>query len=168
MPTFTLTTTLRSLLQRELAAVRRSVEAYPDDRSLWIHPQGLPNAGGTIALHVAGNLQHFFGARLGQTGYVRNRDAEFAKRDVPRKEILAQLDAAALAVDAGMKAATPERLSTAYPEPLAGQSVMTGDFLVHLLSHLAYHLGQLDYHRRMVVGENTSINALAVKELTPV
>ena len=93
---------VRTLLLRELRAIRRSVEAYPDDASLWAQPAGLPNAGGTIALHVAGNLQHYVGTLLGGTGYVRDRDAEFARRDVPRAEILAGLDAAAAAVDAAL------------------------------------------------------------------
>src|SRR4051812_46630482 len=86
--------TLHMLLRRELAAVRRSVEAYPDEASLWVEQRGIPNTGGNLALHLAGNLQHFFGAVLGKTGYVRTRDLEFSRRGVPRAEVLAQLDAA--------------------------------------------------------------------------
>jgi uncharacterized damage-inducible protein DinB len=157
--------TIQRLLRRELAAVRRSVEAYPDEKSMWAERPGLPNSGGNLALHLAGNLQHFFGAVLGKTGYVRDRDSEFSRRGVPRAEVLKQLDAAALAVDAGMKGLSAERLAQPYPEQVGGRTIQTQEFVVHLLSHLAYHLGQLDYHRRVVTGDNTSVGAIAVKEL---
>jgi Protein of unknown function (DUF1572) len=157
--------TLRVLLHRELAAVRRSIDAYPDDASLWVEKPGLPNTGGNLALHLAGNLQHFFGAVLGKTGYVRDRDSEFSRRGVPRAQVLAQLDAADKAIDAGMRAVTDDQLPKPYPEKVAGMTITTGDFATHLLSHLAYHLGQLDYHRRVVTADSTSVNAVAVKEL---
>jgi Protein of unknown function (DUF1572) len=157
--------TTHKLLRRELAAVRRSIVAYPDERMIWAERAGLPNTGGNLALHLAGNLQHFFGAVLGKTGYVRDRDSEFSRRDVPRVEVVRQLDAAGLAIDAGMKALTPGRLAQPYPEQVGGRTIQTQEFVVHLLSHLAYHLGQLDYHRRVVTGDGTSIGAIPVKEL---
>ena len=165
MASTTIMATLQALLHRELAAVRRSVDAYPDDTSLWAERPGLPNTGGNIVLHLAGNLQHFFGAVLGKTGYVRERDLEFSRRGLPRAELLTQLDAADKAVDAGMKSVSAERFAQAYPEQVAGRTISTQDFIVHLLSHLAYHLGQLDYHRRVVTGDGTSIGAVPVKEL---
>lgn len=157
--------TIHPLLQRELAAVRRSVEAYPDEDSLWDERPGLPNTGGNLALHLAGNLQHYFGAVLGKTGYVRDRDSEFARRNVPRADLLKGLDAAAVAIDAGIKAVTPDRLMAPYPEKVGGRTIQTHVFLTHLLSHLAYHLGQIDYHRRVVTGDKAGIGAVPVKEL---
>jgi hypothetical protein len=159
--------TLRILLQRELATVRRSIEAYPDEQSIWGVRPGLPNTAGTLALHLAGNLQHYFGALLGKTGYVRHRDLEFSRRDVPRKELLAGLDAAKLAIDAGMKSVTMERLSETYPEQLGGHTLTIGEVVFDMESHLAFHLGQLDYHRRVVTGDKTSMNAVSIAELRP-
>ena len=156
---------VQAVLLRELAAVRRTVEAYPDDASLWAQRPGLPNAGGTLVLHLAGNLQHYVGAVLGRSGYRRNRDAEFSRRDVSRTVLLGEIEAARQAVERGMAAVTEETLTAAYPEQIAGRTVATGDFLVHLTTHLAYHLGQLDYHRRVVTGDGRSINAIAVVEL---
>ncbi|HEU4629795.1 MAG TPA: DinB family protein [Gemmatimonadaceae bacterium] len=158
---------LRAVLLRELRAVRREVEAYPDDASLWAQRPGLPNAGGTIALHLAGNLQHYVGHRLGGTGYVRDRDAEFARRDVPRAEVLAELDAAAAAIDAALadSAGTGATLPVRYPEAVGGRTLTTDDMLVHLAVHLAYHLGQLDYHRRLVTGDGRGVDAVAIREL---
>ena len=153
------------VLLRELAAVRRSIEAYPDDRSIWEERPGLPNAGGTLALHVCGNLRHYVGAVLGGSGYVRDRDAEFAARGVPRARILQTIDEARAEVARALETLPAERLTAPFPEPVAGRAVTTRDFLVHLATHLAYHLGQLDYHRRAVTGDARSIGAVASAEL---
>ncbi|MFN2399223.1 MAG: DinB family protein [Gemmatimonadaceae bacterium] len=156
---------VQAILLRELGAVRRSVEVYPDDASLWAERPGLPNSGGTLVLHLLGNLQHFLGAVLGKTGYRRDRDAEFSRRDVSRAELLVEIDAAQQAIERGLSAVSDEALTSRYPELVAGRTVATGAFLVHLASHLAYHLGQLDYHRRVVTGERRSIGALPPGEL---
>lgn len=160
-----LISTVHDLLRRDLAAVRRSVDAYPDDASLWVERPGLPNTGGTLALHLAGNLQHYIGAILGHSGYHRDRDSEFARRGVPRAELRDGLDAAARAIDNALAELPDEALERPYPEPVAGRTIATGVFLVHLAVHLAYHLGQLDYHRRVVTGERGGVGAVAVSEL---
>jgi hypothetical protein len=156
---------VQAMLLRELAAVRRSVEAYPDDASLWALPKGLPNAGGTIVLHLAGNLQYFVGAVLGASGYKRDRDAEFARRDVPRGELLAELANTVNAVRGTLPTLHEEALSQPYPVKVGGQVLPTGVVLVHLATHLAYHLGQLDYHRRMVTGDSSGVGAVSAADI---
>lgn len=158
---------VRTLLLRELRAVRRTLAAYPDDAAVWAQPTGAPNSAGTLALHVAGNLRHFIGARLGGTDYVRDRGAEFAARDLPRDAIVAELDAAIAAVDETLTSLPDDQLRDDYPEPMGGRTVSIGDMLVHLAVHLAYHLGQLDYHRRIVTGDVRGIDAMSVRELGP-
>lgn len=160
--------TLKLLLTRELRAFKRELEAYPDDDSVWRAVPGLPNTGGTLALHVAGNLQHFFGGILGRDGYQRDRDAEFARRDLPRADLLAGIDAAIASVQRTLPHLSDAVLAGPYPEPIAKRTVSTTDFVVHLASHLAYHLGQLDYHRRTVTGDLEGIDAVSVRELPEV
>lgn len=159
--------TFSVILRRELAALRRAVEAYPDDRALWAAPAGVPNAGGTLALHLVGNLRHFVGATLGATGFVRDRDAEFARRDVPREQVLAEIDEAMDDVEHALAKAGDAALARPYPILIGtGQWTVPGDeWLVHLVAHTAYHLGQLDYHRRIVTGESRGVGAVAVAEL---
>src|SRR6266550_4893720 len=139
-----LTTCIAAVLSRDLRALRREIEAYGDERDLWRVEPGIGNSAGTLALHLAGNIQFFAGTVLGATGYVRDRAAEFAQRDVPRMELLREIDAALAAVERGVARLPDAALSQPYPQPPGGFAVTTGDFLLHLVSHLTYHLGQVE------------------------
>ena len=145
-----LTASLAAIFARELGTLRLEVEAYSADADLWRVVPGIANSGGTLALHLAGNLQHFIGAILGGSGYHRNREAEFEARNVPREQVLQGIDQAIAAVRRTLAGLSDAELDHEYPEPVAGVRLNTGDFLIHLASHLAYHLGQVDYHRRIV------------------
>jgi hypothetical protein len=161
-------THLKTLLLRDLRGVKREIESYPDEASLWRVIPGTPNTAGTLALHIAGNVQHFFGAMLGRDGYVRNRDAEFARRDVPRAELLSGIDAAMSSVERTFSGIDEAALKKHYPEPIAKRTVGTDVFILHLATHLSYHLGQIDYHRRAVTGDSKGIDAVSVRELPEV
>jgi hypothetical protein len=160
-----ITSGVAAILDRDLRALRREVEAYPDERDLWRTVPGISNVAGTLALHLAGNLQHYLGARLGGTGYVRDRAAEFARRDVPRSELLYEIEAARVAVRAGLADLSESRLMADFPEVISGARVATGEYLVHLTTHFAYHLGQIDYHRRVVTGSQSGVGAVRPAEL---
>jgi uncharacterized damage-inducible protein DinB len=156
---------LTTILTRELKALARELDAYPNEAAVWRTYPGIANSAGTLVLHLAGNIQHYVGAVLGHTAYRRDRQAEFARRDVPRSELRAEIDGAIEAVQHTLPRLADERLNADYPEKIAGRAVRTDEFLLHLASHLGWHLGQLDYHRRMATGENGTIGALAVAEL---
>jgi len=154
------------ILARDLKALRREVEAYADERDLWRTAPGVANPGGNLALHCAGNLQHFIGGVLGGSGYVRNRDAEFGQRQVPRTELLADIDAAIAAVRRGLERVTPQQWEAQYPLAVGGVTLTTGDLMMHLAVHLGYHLGQVDYHRRLVTGDGTTVGAMLPTDLS--
>lgn len=158
-------TYLSGIMARDLRGLRREVEAYPDDASLWTTHPGLPNTAGNLVLHLSGNLQHFVGAVLGATGYQRDRDAEFARRNVPRKELLAEIDATSRAVTTTLAALTPAQLEAPFPIAVGKVQVNTLDFLLHLATHLTYHLGQVDYHRRIATGMTAGVGAVPPAEL---
>ena len=141
-----------TMLLRELVSLRKEIEAYPSDAALWTVVPGITNAGGTLALHLTGNLQYFIGAVLGGVAYRRDRDAEFNTKGLSRAELMDRVDQTMAALSRTFTALSDSVLTGRYPEPVAKVRVSTGDFLVHLLSHLAYHLGQIDYHRRMSTG----------------
>jgi uncharacterized damage-inducible protein DinB len=156
---------LGHLIARELAAVRKQLLAYGDERDIWLTPSGVSNSAGTLALHVVGNLRHFLGAVLGGTGYVRRRDAEFSARDMSLHELLEEIDAAQRDVRHALAQVSEDALQARFPASLGGLNVETKEFLLHLLSHLAYHLGQIDYHRRVVTGNTGGVGAVDVAEL---
>jgi uncharacterized damage-inducible protein DinB len=157
---------IAAILDRDLRTLRREVEAYPDERSLWQTVPGISNVAGTLALHLAGNIQHYLGAALGRTGYVRDRSAEFARRNVSRAEVLREIEAARAAVKAALTMAAVPDPAAEYPEAVGGMRVAIGDYLVHLATHFTYHLGQIDYHRRVVTGQQKGVDAVRAAELS--
>jgi hypothetical protein len=160
-----LAASVAAILDRDLRALRRELEAYPDERMIWQQVPGLPNSAGTLALHLAGNLQHYIGARWAGTGYVRDRDAEFGRRGVARTELVAEIERARTAVATGLARVPAEAMAEDYPEVITRARIRTGEYLVHLCTHFTYHLGQLDAHRRVVTGNAEGVGALRPAEL---
>ena len=158
-------TTLKTVILRELRALDREIAAYPDDDSLWTTPAGAPNSAGNLALHLAGNLRHFIGATLGQTGYVRDRDSEFSSKGLSRDELRKIVSDAIAELSDAFDTITDEQLNSEYPLPIQERRVKASDFVVHLAVHLGYHLGQIDYHRRLSTASSESVNTMSVKEL---
>lgn len=153
-PGRTLGPALAAVLGRELERFQREIAAYPDERDLWRVEGTARNSPGTLALHAAGNLEAYVGAVLGDTGYVRDREAEFGDRDVPRAELIRRLEHARAVVVDTLHGVDDATLLAPYPGPLPahlGQVSAVG-FLVHLTWHLGWHEGQVDYHRRILVG----------------
>lgn len=150
---------LRRVLLSNLQDLRAEVRAYPNEALLWATPPGISNSAGTLALHLLGNLQHYFGATLGGTGYIRDRTAEFSDRDVPLSVIEHRIDATIRSVQQTLDGLDEAALEEDYPEEIAGARLPTRLFLTHLVSHTAYHLGQIDYHRRLVTGLNRPVTS---------
>jgi uncharacterized damage-inducible protein DinB len=156
---------LLTLISRDLRALSREIRTYPDDKSLWSAPPGVSNSAGNLVLHLTGNLRHFVGTKLGGGAFRRDREAEFSQRGLSREELADQIEETQAAVAETLPKLTPDRLEEDFPEPVGGQILRTEDFLMHLATHLAYHLGQIDYHRRIVTGEAGNVGAIPVKEL---
>lgn len=156
---------IAQLLDRELASLRQEVELYPDDASLCVELKGLRNPGGNLALHLCGNLQHFVGALLGDSGYVRDRDAEFGRRDLTRAALLKEIDVTRAIVAKTLQRLAPERWAADYPLQFNGATLPTSLFLTHLCVHLGYHLGQLDAHRRATTADPKVATTLSITAL---
>ena len=156
-----LTQILSALVVRDLGGVMREIEAFPDDASVWELRPGVTNSAGTLALHLVGNLNHYIGHYLGQTGYVRDRPREFSTTGVSRAELSAMLAATREMIATVLPRVTEEHLDLPYPEPHGGRTIPTRAFLVHVATHLAFHLGQIGYLRRIVTGQNHSVGPLS-------
>lgn len=142
--------TLIAIYQRDLDKLKEEIEAYKNEQDIWKVVDGISNSAGTLALHLIGNLNHFIGATLGNTGYVRDREAEFSLRNVPRKKLVGDIEETHQMMGEVLTNLPIERLTKTYPLPWREKEVSVDFMLIHLLSHLSYHLGQVNYHRRIL------------------
>ena len=157
--------TVLRLLLRDLAALQREVAAYPDDATLWRVAPGIANSAGTLALHLAGNLRGFIGAVLGGSEYVRDREREFTATGLSREEVTLELADAEIQVMRALSTLDLARLDSEYPQRLAETTLRTDVFLLHLATHASYHLGQIDYHRRLLTGDSSTARTLSIPAL---
>jgi uncharacterized damage-inducible protein DinB len=156
---------LRVIIIRDLRATERQIAAYPDDMSIWKTVPGISNSAGTLGLHIAGNLRHFIGTVLGGGQYVRDRDAEFSATGMSREALTSNIRAAITELEKALVKLDPAQLASVYPITIRDRRVRTADFLVHLAVHLGYHLGQIDYHRRLLTPNPESVETLTPGEL---
>lgn len=150
-----MTNTLASfqkLFLRDLDSLAAEISQYPTEESLWLLQGDIKNTAGNLCLHLCGNLQHFIGAVLGQSGYVRNREAEFADKNIPKEKLLAEIEATKKAITNTLSKLDSSKLEEEYPIQVFGESMTTEYFLIHLAGHLNYHKGQINYHRRILAG----------------
>jgi uncharacterized damage-inducible protein DinB len=141
---------LLELYERDLAKLKEEISAYSNEADLWKIDGEILNSAGNLCLHLNGNLQHFFGAILGGTGYVRDRDGEFANKNVSREKMLTDIEATLGVIRSTLSRLTDDDFTKTYPIEVFGKPMTTGWFLTHLATHLNWHLGQIDYHRRLV------------------
>jgi uncharacterized damage-inducible protein DinB len=151
--TFMLTDALIQLFNRDLIRLKEEVIAYRNEKNIWRTEKEIANSAGNLCLHLMGNLQHFIGATLGNTGYVRNREQEFSLKDISRDILLQQIDDTAGVITAVLQTLPQAELDKEYPLVIADNKVPTLFFLLHLTTHLSYHLGQINYHRRLLDSE---------------
>ena len=153
------------LFRRDLACLIREVAAFPDDATLWRTVPGISNSAGNLALHVAGNLRHFVGTVLGGTDFVRDRDQEFTRREGTRAEVISILETALRDVEVSLRAMQEAAETAPYPHAVMDHHPPTGRFLLHLETHLAFHMGQAGYLRRALTGEAGATGGMSIAEL---
>ena len=141
---------LTRLFTRELDKLKDELNQYSEEKRLWIIDHKVSNSAGNLAIHLVGNLNHFIGASLGKTGYIRQRDLEFSNKHIPREDILRDIDQTKLMIKATLSALPKEDLESEFRRNPFEDFMTTEFFLLHLLTHLSYHLGQINYHRRLL------------------
>lgn len=145
-----ITKTLIKLFTRDLYKLKIEIESYSNERNLWLVEKGITNSAGNLCLHLVGNLNAFIGAQLGNTNYIRQRDLEFSNKDVPRSELLKMVDDTIAVVENTLGKLKEQDLEKEYPLLVFKEKTTTEYFLMHLVTHLTYHLGQINYHRRLL------------------
>jgi len=146
-----ITETLKTLFNRDLNKLKTEIESYENESSIWKIDKNISNSAGNLCLHLIGNLNTYIGAELGKTGYIRNRPLEFSLKDIPKSELIEKIEATIQVVNSTLETLKEADLEKIYPQIVFEKEMTTGFFLIHLATHLGYHLGQINYHRRLVL-----------------
>lgn len=141
---------LKALFNRDLNQLKTEIESYQNESDIWTIQKGIANSVGNLCLHLVGNLNTYIGAEFGKTGYVRNRPLEFSLKNIPRAELLSKIEETIIVVDNALDNISEEELKKEYPLLVFENKTSTEFMLIHLTTHLAYHLGQINYHRRLL------------------
>lgn len=142
--------TVKSLFERDLKKLKSEIESYSNEKNLWRTELDITNSAGNLCLHLIGNLNSFIGTQLGRTNYIRQRELEFSSKDIPRTELVKKIDKTITMVNDTLDKLTADQITNEYPILVFEQKYSIEYFLVHLTTHLAYHLGQINYHRRLL------------------
>lgn len=142
--------TLKQLFTRDLSRLKEEILAYKSESNIWIIDGSISNSAGNLCLHLIGNLNTYIGATLGGTNYIRNRELEFSQKNIPREILVQKIEEILFIIDNTLNSIAIEDLDKEYPLLVLEEKTSTGFFLVHLITHLAYHLGQINYHRRLM------------------
>jgi hypothetical protein len=130
------------------ASVEEDLRSIPE-AALWERPVPGQVSAANLVLHLTGNLRHFFGHLWGGTGYVRERDGEFADEVRPGKdEILSRWDEACRETAAVFRRVDEEVLDRPAPVDRYPGGAPGRTYLLRLLLHLSYHGGQIRSLRR--------------------
>lgn len=141
---------MAKLFDRDIARLEQEIFLYSDEESLWKVSGSIINPTGNLCLHLCGNLQHYIGHILGNSDYKRDRDNEFSSKDIPKEKLIGEIRNTRSVVGETLGKLDPELLPREYPVMVFDHPMTTLHFLIHLESHLNYHLGQLNYHRRLL------------------
>lgn len=142
--------TIKSLFNRDLNKLKTEIESYQDESKIWAIDKNISNSGGNLCLHLIGNINTYIGAELGKTDYVRDRPLEFSLKNIPKSELIRKIEDTITVVNNTLDILTEADLEAIYPQIIFEKEMTTGFFLVHLSTHLGYHLGQINYHRRLI------------------
>jgi hypothetical protein len=144
------TDSLKTLYTRDLAKLKQEITLYSSEENIWRIDQHILNSAGNLCLHLVGNLNTYIGAELRNTDYIRNRPEEFSLKNVPRQELINKIDRTIEMLEIVVGSLTEDQLKSEFPRAVSDNMVSTEYFLIHLAMHLSYHLGQVNYHRRLL------------------
>jgi uncharacterized damage-inducible protein DinB len=148
-----MTTELAAIFRRDLTKLLQEVQGFPDDDSIWLTPAGMNNSPGNLVLHLEGNLREYIGRQIGGIAFQRARPLEFSSKGLMRAELSNRIEQLISAIPEVLQKMPASRLDEMYPENVLGQPLSIAHFLLHLVGHFNYHLGQIDAARRGVTGK---------------
>ena len=144
---------LAALFDRDLSRLVQEIEAFPNDEALWQTLPGVTNSAGNLALHIEGNLREYIGRQLGKLAYSRKRSLEFSLKGIRREELSSRIAELKHLIPSIVEDLSSDQMKMEYPEVVLEVATSTEKFLMHLYGHLNWHLGQVDYLRRIITGD---------------
>ena len=141
---------LKTLFERDLNRLQNEIKLYKNEKNLWIVDKHIANSAGNICLHIIGNLNGYIGAEIGKTNYVRHRELEFSLKNISKAELIKKIEETKIIVESSLHELTTEQLENEFPILVFENKTSIGFMLIHLATHLTYHLGQINYHRRLI------------------
>jgi len=140
----------KDLFLKNLEHLNTEISSYKNEANLWIKAEGINNPAGNLCLHLCGNLQHYIGALIGNSGYKRNRDAEFSKKNISRNDLLMEINITEEIISSIFDSLEEKDLEKPYPDKSFGDNANAGHAILQCEVHFTYHLGQINYHRRIL------------------
>lgn len=144
-----------ALYERDLKKLSEEISHFRNPANLWVVKPGITNSAGNLVLHLTGNLNYLIGATLGNTGFVRDRDREFSEKGLSAESLIEETQKVIPVVRRSIELLTAEDLQKEFPIAIGGKVYSTETMLIFLLAHFNYHLGQINYLRRILEGENS-------------
>jgi len=142
--------TLIEIFERDLNKLKEEINFYKNERDLWIIEKEINNSAGNLCLHLIGNLNHFIGATLGETAFIRDRETEFSAKNETRQNLINEIEKTIETVKSSLNKISNDAFDKNFPVEKHGKVVKMDFMLLHLLTHFNYHLGQINYHRRLI------------------
>ena len=141
---------IAALYERDIRKLIEEINLFKSEENLWKTQGSIKNSSGNLALHIIGGLNHLVGATLLHTGYVRDRDQEFASKGIARKQLVANLEDLVPMINQALNQLTSEQMDSPYPIFFDKDNATHSYVFTQLLLHLNYHLGQVNYLRRIL------------------
>ncbi len=142
--------TLKTLFTRDLNKLRQEIELFTNEKNIWKIEHDIKNSAGNLCLHLIGNLNAFVGKSLGNIDYTRDRDSEFSLKNIPRSELIDKIDKTIQVVNLSLGKLDENNLQEEFSVLVFDKKTSVEYMLIHLSTHLSYHLGQINYHRRLL------------------
>lgn len=141
---------LKEIYNRDLNKLKLELMAYSNESELWLTDKEITNSAGNLCLHLIGNLKTYIGGALANINYTRNRPEEFSYKNISRNQLIKQIDAIIIEINKVLDTITTTTLECDYPILVFDKKTTIAYMLTHLTTHLSYHTGQINYHRRLL------------------
>ncbi len=116
------------------------------EEQFWRNPYNYGNSVGHLVLHLTGNLSYYIGARIADTGYVRNRAQEFAESGRPMKaEVLQRFDDTIALVIRTIEQQASTDWTLPYSAEREPEAKNRYTIFLRCATHFYHHIGQINY-----------------------